>query len=79
MKAVWKFLFPPSKWARCQPMTEAERLALYELRMGQHKAEQRMRAARVSQVIDNRATVRPAIKPKLPSDNVIQLRRKRVA
>lgn len=80
IRALWQFLFPPSKWQQCQPMTDAERLAAFEIRMGQWKAAERMRAARVAQVFDDRATVRPKIQPKLPDDRkVVQMRRKRAA
>jgi len=51
------------------------------LAAGQHKAEQQLRKARVDQLFDERAsaTVRPAITPKLPADNVVKIRRKRAA
>lgn len=78
---IWKLLFPPSRWNRCQPMTEHERLAMYEIRVGQHRADQRMRAARVAQTIDEytSSTVRPYIAPKLPVENVVQIRRRKKA
>jgi hypothetical protein len=78
---IWKLFFPPSRWSRCQPMTEFERLAAWELRTGQHRAEKRMRAARVAQAIDEytSSTVRPYIAPKLPVENVIAIRRRKRA
>jgi hypothetical protein len=76
-----KLFFPKSRWHQCQPMTEYERLASYEIRVGQHKAQERMRAARVAQTIDEytSSTVRPYIAPKLPVENVVQIRRRKKA
>lgn len=76
---IWRVFFPPSRWQYCQPLSEAERKAYYEIRLGQHKAAERMRQARVAQVFDDRATVRAKIQPNLPKDNVVQIRRKRAA
>ena len=79
---LWKFFFPPSRWHRCQPMNDAERLAAFEIRMGRWRAEERMRRARVDQLFDERAsaTVKPKVTPRLPQDRVVvPMRRKRVA
>ncbi|MGH8121296.1 MAG: hypothetical protein ACREPT_00815 [Rudaea sp.] len=66
IRALWNFLFPRSPWHGCQPPTDAERLAQWEIRRGRERATQRLRAARVQQVFDLRAGVRAAINPKLP-------------
>ena len=72
--------FPAPRMAGCTPPTEADRLAAYERRLGEHKAQERLRQARALQVFDDRATVRPKISPKLPQDRkVVPIRRKRAA
>lgn len=74
------FLFPPSRMAGCTPPTKAERLALYERRLGEHRAQERLRDARIEQLCDERAIVRPKITPKLPEDRkVVSISRKRAA
>lgn len=71
---------PPPRMAGCTPRTEAQRLADYELRLGQHKAAERLRQARAAQVFDQHAIVRTKIEPKLPADRkVVSIRRKRAA
>lgn len=65
-RRLWNFLFPPDPWAQCEPPTEAQRLAMWERRRGEYLAEQRLRQARVSQLIDMRASVRRKITPMLP-------------
>jgi len=77
LKRLLTFLFPPSRWTGCDPPTRAQRLANYELRLGQHRAEQRMRAERVDQLFDERASVQPKVTPKLPRDNVVAIRRRK--
>lgn len=56
-------------WAQCTPATPAERLAQYEIRLGQHRARQRLRAAAIQHVVDQHAAarVRPRIQPRLPA------------
>jgi hypothetical protein len=71
-----RFLFPPSKWSGCDQPSDYDRLAAYEIRLGQHKAKQWLRNQRIAQVFDSRATVQPKVTPKLPSDNVLKFRRK---
>jgi hypothetical protein len=58
-----------SRWSQCTPLTDAERLAQYELRLGQHRARQRLRAAAIQHVIDQHtaARVQPRIQPRLPA------------
>lgn len=51
---VWKLTVrrkPPS----ITPPTDAERLAHYELRMGQHRARKRLQAAKVRELLDHRS------------------------
>ena len=43
-----------------------DRLAAWELRMGEHKAQARFRQARVDMLFDARAAVQPLIKPRWP-------------
>lgn len=43
-----------------------DRLAAWERRMGQHKAERRMAEYRARIAFDERATVQPKISPRLP-------------
>jgi hypothetical protein len=43
-----------------------DRLAAWERRLGQHRAEERMRLYRASVAFDERATVQPLVRPKLP-------------
>lgn len=76
--AIWRFLFPPSRWAKCKPQTPAERLAQWEVRRGQDRAEQRLREARMAQAFDYRSTLNLAIKPKLPADRkVVEFKQRR--
>jgi hypothetical protein len=76
-KSIWRFLFPPSRMQGCTPQSKAQRLAEYEIRMGQHRADERLRAERVDQLFDQRATVQPKINPQLPAENVVQMRRRK--
>lgn len=72
MIAFLRALFLPRPgMAGCTPPTEAERLAAYERRLGEHKALERLRQARVAQLLDERAAVRPVIRPKLPEDRKV--------
>lgn len=64
---LWRFFFPPDQWASCEPPSEAQRLAQWELRLGQHRAAERLRAERVQRVMDMRATVRVKYNPNLPA------------
>jgi len=64
-RALSKF-FMPRPWAGCTPPAAAERLAEWERRRGEHRAQQRLREARVAQAFDELAGVRPAISPRLP-------------
>lgn len=79
-RKLLRFLFPPSRWNGCHAPTDYERLASYERRLGEHKAQQWMRNERVSQAFDYVAAtrVRPKFKPKLPDENILQFRRKKV-
>ena len=43
-----------------------DRLAAWELRMGEHKAQERFRQARVDMLFDERATVQAKVSPRLP-------------
>ena len=45
MNALRRFLFPRSPWAGCYVMTEANRLAMWERRRGEHLAIQREQEA----------------------------------
>jgi hypothetical protein len=76
---LWRFLFPPSRWQGCHAPTAYERLADYERRLGEHKAAQWIRNERIAQVFDSRTSesVRRKFTPKLPSDNVVSIRRKK--
>jgi hypothetical protein len=74
-----RWLFPPSRWSRCHEPMPWERLANYERRLGEFKAMQRMQDAERQQRFDAKAIVRPSIKPKLPTDNVVSIKRKRRA
>lgn len=78
---LWRVFFPPNKWNRCHEPMPWERLANYELRLGEHRASQRMQEAQRGQRFDELTStrVRPAIKPKLPADNVVPIKRKRKA
>ena len=69
MKLLKSLLAPRSRWAQCTPPTEAERLAQYERRLGEHRARQRLRAAAIAHVIDHRcaARVAPRAQPRLPA------------
>jgi hypothetical protein len=71
---------PAPRMAGCTPKTEADRLADWEIRLGQHKAQERLRQARAAQLLDERAIVRTKVAPKLPADRkVVSIRRKRAA
>lgn len=72
-------LFPPSRWRQCKAPTNAERLAQFKRRMGEHNAQQCLLAESRAQAFDARAIVRPVVNPKLPSDNIIQIRKRRTA
>lgn len=72
-------LFPPSPWRQCHVPTNGERLAQYERRLGEHRAQQRLRDERMAQAIDARAIVRPVVTPKLPADNVVNIRKRKTA
>lgn len=60
---------PRNPWAQCTPPTEAERLAQYERRLGEHRARQRLRDAAVRHVIDQHSAqrVQTRIVPRLPA------------
>ena len=60
---------PRNPWAHCTPPTEAERLAQYERRLGEHRARQRLRAAAIAHVIDHHSAARvaPRVQPRLPA------------
>jgi hypothetical protein len=60
---------PRDGWAQCTPPTDAQRLAAYERRLGEHRARMRLRAAAVQHVIDQHTAdrVRPRIVPRLPA------------
>jgi hypothetical protein len=74
-----RFLFPPSRWQGCHAPTEYERLAAYERRLGEHKAQQWIRNERIAQVFDSATAqrVRPKFNPKLPDENVLPFRKAR--
>lgn len=78
---IWRVFFPPSKWSKCHEPMPWERAAQYEIRLGRHKAELRMQEAQRTQRFDalTSARVRPAIKPKLPADNVVPIKRRKRA
>jgi len=40
-------------WSQCTPASQAERLAIYERRLGEHRARQRLRAASADQIADH--------------------------
>jgi len=40
-------------WSQCTPASPAERLAIYERRLGEHRARQRLRAAATQQIADH--------------------------
>lgn len=63
-------LIAPSRWRRCHAPTQAERVAQYELRLGQHRAALALRKATTAQVFDlaTARSVRPKIAPRLPAD-----------
>lgn len=70
MSAIRKVFVAPDPWRGCHVPTDAERLAQYHLRLGQHKAALAMKAAKSAQVIDlyTARSVRAAVKPKLPKE-----------
>jgi hypothetical protein len=78
LHAIRKLFFPVSRWSQCHAPTDYERLAAYERRLGEHKAQQWLRNERIAQVFDSRtaSSVRPKFSPKLPDGNVLQFRRK---
>lgn len=69
MQFLKTLIRPRNPWAQCTPLTPAERLADYELRLGQHRARQRLRAAAMQHVVDQHtaARVRARIQPRLPA------------
>ena len=75
---IWRFFFP-KPWNQCAPRTESERLADWEIRLGKHRAEQRLREARFNAAFDYRVTQNLAIKPRLPADVVVPFRKRRRA
>ena len=68
-KLLQSLLKPRDPWAGCTPPTDAERLAQYERRLGEHRARQRLRAAAIQHVVDQHAAarVRPRSQPRLPA------------
>lgn len=78
VKRILRFLFPPSRWQGCHRPSDAQRLAAYEVRMGEHRAQQRLRAERIAQQLDAVAIVRTKVTPRLPADNVVQIRRRKL-
>lgn len=70
---------PPSRWRHCRQPTAAERAAQWELRLGQHKAAERLKQAARAQALDARHIVRPTVTPNLPADNVIRMRKRKPA
>ena len=78
MRSLFQFLLHPTKMAEYTPPTDYERLASYERRLGEYKAQQWLRNGRIAQVFDARTAekVRQPFYPRLPQDNVVQLRRK---
>jgi len=73
----WLF-FPPSRWQGCHTPTDYERLATYERRLGEYKAQQWLRNERIAQVFDQATAsrVKSAFTPKLPDENILPFRRK---
>lgn len=65
LQRLVNFLFP-KPWQQCTPPTEEERLAQWERRLGEWRAQQRLRAARVARDFDARAGVRLYFSPRLP-------------
>lgn len=59
-------LFPPKKMQGCRPPLDAERLAQWEIRMGQFRARERLRKARVHADMDARAVIQRKGKLPLP-------------
>jgi hypothetical protein len=70
VRRVRNFLFP-NRWSGCNEPLPEERLATWERRLGEHRAQQRLRQARVHRDIDARAarspTVRVGQRPRLPA------------
>lgn len=60
---------PRDAWAACTPPSDAERLAAYERRLGEHRSRQRLRDAAVRHVIDQHSAqrVQTRIVPRLPA------------
>lgn len=77
LRFLKNLFLPPSRWQGCHAPTDYERMASYERRLGEYKAQQWMRNQRLAQAFDARATVQVKVSPKLPSDNVIRLRRRK--
>lgn len=73
--AVLWYAVKPRRRANDRPQTPVERLAQWDRRMGVYRAEERLRAHRAMIDFDARASVQPKFTPKLPKDNVVQLRR----
>lgn len=73
--AVLWYTAKPRRRANDRVPTPAERIALWEIRAGQERARVRMRQEAIDQAFDHRASVQPKVTPKLPKDNVVQLRR----
>ena len=63
-----KLVTARNPWAQCTPLSDAERLALYEIRLGQHRARQRLRDAAVQHRIDRytASRIQPRVQPRLP-------------
>lgn len=57
-------------------MRDAERMAAYEVRMGQHRAAERLRGERVDQAIDRYVAGKTAIPA--TRNNVVPIRKRRV-
>lgn len=53
-RALMDFIFPPSPWRGCHVLQNYERLAQWEVRLGQHKEKKRMQLMRVRQKQDMR-------------------------
>lgn len=76
LAAVLWYTAKPRRRANDRQPTPVERLAQWDLRMGAYRAEERIRQHRAMIDFDHRAAVQPKVTPKLPKDNVVQLRRK---
>lgn len=49
-----------------RPPSPVDRLAAWEIKMGQHRAQERLRQHSSRLAFDSRATVQPKVTPKLP-------------